>query len=117
MDGRGVKPEVDTVHGEGGTRLTAEFGFHASNGARHDAQHGCGHVTGATSSARRPSARPGPARPWTYSSPQLYELLVLIRGWSLERYSTFLADAMIAALLPLEATKPAGRLSRSPRSP
>ena len=39
---------------------------------------------------------------WTYSSPQLYELLVLIRGWPLERYSAFLADAMIAALLPPE---------------
>lgn len=37
---------------------------------------------------------------WTYSSPQLYELLVLRRGWSLRRYSDFLVDAMIAALLP-----------------
>jgi AcrR family transcriptional regulator len=37
---------------------------------------------------------------WTYSSPQLYELLVLIRGWPLERYGSFLADAMIAAILP-----------------
>jgi AcrR family transcriptional regulator len=37
---------------------------------------------------------------WTYSSPQLYELLVLSRGWSLARYSTFIADALIAALLP-----------------
>jgi hypothetical protein len=37
---------------------------------------------------------------WTYSSPELYELLVLRRGWSLERYGQFVADAMIAALLP-----------------
>ena len=37
---------------------------------------------------------------WTYSSPELYELLVLARGWPLERYGTFIADAMIAALLP-----------------
>ena len=44
---------------------------------------------------------------WTYSSPQLYELLVVIRGWSLERYSTFIADAMIAALLP-QARRPRG---------
>jgi len=36
---------------------------------------------------------------WIYSSPQLYELLVLLRGWPLERYGTFIADAMIAALL------------------
>lgn len=37
---------------------------------------------------------------WTYSSPELYELLVLNRGWPLERYGRFIADAMIAALLP-----------------
>jgi hypothetical protein len=37
---------------------------------------------------------------WTYSSPELYELLVLNRGWPAERYATFIADAMIAALLP-----------------
>ena len=37
---------------------------------------------------------------WTYSSPELYELLVLTRGWPLQRYSDFIADAMIAALLP-----------------
>ena len=39
---------------------------------------------------------------WTYSSAQLYELLVVIRGWPLKRYSAFLTDAMIAALLPPE---------------
>ncbi len=37
---------------------------------------------------------------WTYSSPQLYELLVIGRGWSVERYGRFIADSMIAALLP-----------------
>jgi AcrR family transcriptional regulator len=37
---------------------------------------------------------------WTYSSPDLYELLVIRRGWSVERYGRFIADAMIAALLP-----------------
>ena len=36
---------------------------------------------------------------WAYSSPELYELLVLTRGWPLSRYGTFIADAMIAALL------------------
>jgi AcrR family transcriptional regulator len=36
---------------------------------------------------------------WAYSSPELYELLVLRRGWSLERYGRFIAEAMIAALL------------------
>jgi len=37
---------------------------------------------------------------WTYSSPELYELLVLRRGWTLERYSGFIAEALIAALSP-----------------
>ncbi len=47
---------------------------------------------------------------WTYSSPELYELLVLTRGWPLKPYSTFIANAMIAALLaPGGASEPAGR--------
>jgi len=37
---------------------------------------------------------------WTYSSPELYDLLVIRRGWSIERYGQFIADAIIAALLP-----------------
>jgi hypothetical protein len=37
---------------------------------------------------------------WTYSSPELYELLVPRRGWPLERYGRFVGEAMIAALLP-----------------
>jgi AcrR family transcriptional regulator len=37
---------------------------------------------------------------WTYSSPDLYDLLVLRGGWSLQRYRRFLVDAMVAALLP-----------------
>ena len=37
---------------------------------------------------------------WTYSSPELYELLVIRRRWSVERYGWFIADGMIAALLP-----------------
>ena len=36
---------------------------------------------------------------WAYSSPELYELLVLRRGWSPGRYGRFAAQAMIAALL------------------
>jgi AcrR family transcriptional regulator len=39
---------------------------------------------------------------WTYSSPELFQLLVLIRAWPLERYGAFIADAMIAALLPTQ---------------
>ena len=37
---------------------------------------------------------------WTCSSVELYELLVLRRGWSLPRFGRFVADFMIAALLP-----------------
>lgn len=37
---------------------------------------------------------------WLYSSAELYELLVLRRGWSLARYAAFAAEGMIAALLP-----------------
>jgi AcrR family transcriptional regulator len=39
---------------------------------------------------------------WTYSSPELYELLVVTRGWPVARYGKLIADAMIAALLPPE---------------
>ena len=46
---------------------------------------------------------------WTYSSAQLYELLIITRLWPLHRYATFIADAMIAALLPPENTPHAPR--------
>jgi AcrR family transcriptional regulator len=36
---------------------------------------------------------------WTYSSPELYELLVLRRGWSPARYGRFVAESMSQALL------------------
>ncbi|MDQ3972891.1 MAG: TetR/AcrR family transcriptional regulator [Actinomycetota bacterium] len=37
---------------------------------------------------------------WTCSSVELYELLVLRRGWSLPRFAQFVTDLMIAQLLP-----------------
>jgi AcrR family transcriptional regulator len=37
---------------------------------------------------------------WTFSSPELYELLVLRSGWDLGYYGRFLGDSMTAALLP-----------------
>ncbi len=37
---------------------------------------------------------------WAYSSPELYELLVLRQRWPQDRYGRFVAEAMIAALLP-----------------
>jgi AcrR family transcriptional regulator len=36
---------------------------------------------------------------WTYSSPELFDLLVRRRHWSLERYGRFVADAIADALL------------------
>jgi len=36
---------------------------------------------------------------WTYTSVELYELLVLKRGWSLDRYAEWLGQAIIAALV------------------
>jgi AcrR family transcriptional regulator len=37
---------------------------------------------------------------WTYSSPELYDLLARQRGWPAERYGQFVGQALIAALLP-----------------
>ena len=39
---------------------------------------------------------------WTYHGPECYELLVLERGWSIERYRQFVTAAMIAAVLDVE---------------
>lgn len=36
---------------------------------------------------------------FTYHSAAIYELLVIDRGWSTDRYARFLADAMISAVL------------------
>jgi AcrR family transcriptional regulator len=38
---------------------------------------------------------------WTYSSPELYQLLVLNRGWSPERYGQFVGQSLVDALLGL----------------
>ena len=37
---------------------------------------------------------------WTYTSPELYELLVIRRRWAASRYGKFVADAVAGALLP-----------------
>ena len=36
---------------------------------------------------------------WTYSSPELYELLVIRCGWNLTRYGQFLSDSIASVLL------------------
>jgi AcrR family transcriptional regulator len=37
---------------------------------------------------------------WTYNAVELYDLLVLQRGWKPERFGRWIAEALIAALLP-----------------
>lgn len=37
---------------------------------------------------------------WAYTAPELFELLVRKRGWSAGAFGEFVADALIAALLP-----------------
>lgn len=39
---------------------------------------------------------------WLYTAPQLYEQLVLQRGWSIQRFGAFVADALAAAYFPPE---------------
>jgi AcrR family transcriptional regulator len=36
---------------------------------------------------------------WTYTSPELFEMLVLTRGWPVRRYARFVEDSLVAALL------------------
>ncbi|OBH85173.1 TetR/AcrR family transcriptional regulator [Mycobacterium scrofulaceum] len=47
----------------------------------------------------RVSARQARDILWTYHAPELYELLVLERGWSVTRYGKFVAQAWVDALL------------------
>lgn len=47
---------------------------------------------------------------WLYSAADLYDLLVVRRGWSMRRYRRFLADAMTAALLAPTAPAASGML-------
>jgi AcrR family transcriptional regulator len=39
---------------------------------------------------------------WAYHSPEIYELLVLERGWSTKQYGRFVGEAMIGAVLDTE---------------
>ncbi len=50
----------------------------------------------------RPGMTLGEARDilWTYSSPELFELLVGKRGWPVERFAGFVTHQLISALLP-----------------
>ncbi len=49
---------------------------------------------------------------WLYTAPQLYELLVIKRGWSIEHFGAFVADALAAAYFPPEVSRGAPRPKR-----
>jgi len=57
---------------------------------------------------------------WAYNSAELYDLLVLRRGWSLEAYESFVRQALAAALLDThpasdqDSGAPAGPPPRQP---
>jgi AcrR family transcriptional regulator len=86
-DAAGSHPElrriVDEVHADRLRRMTA-------NARRFAA---AGHL--------RPGLTVGDAANvmWTYTAPELYELLVLRRGMPLKTYGRFVTEALIAALL------------------
>ncbi len=42
---------------------------------------------------------------WTYSSPELYRLLVLTRGWTPDRYGEFVGESLVDALLDSKSTR------------
>ena len=42
---------------------------------------------------------------WTLTAPEQYEILVLQRGWAIERVGRFITDAMIGTLLPPNASE------------
>ncbi|MDO2936554.1 helix-turn-helix domain-containing protein [Paeniglutamicibacter sulfureus] len=43
---------------------------------------------------------------WLHSSPELYELLVLQRGWSAERFARYVAESMAGALVHRAPPRP-----------
>jgi hypothetical protein len=49
---------------------------------------------------------PGRRRPLDLHVPELYDLLVVQRGWSLPEFARFLADFLIGALLPAATDPP-----------
>jgi len=52
---------------------------------------------------------------WACSSPELYDLMVGRRGWTPARYADFIADVMIAALLPPATARGTVRAQRPAR--
>lgn len=53
---------------------------------------------------------------WTFTSPSLYELLVIRKRWSIERLAAFVVASLTAALLPPPPRAASSSARRSPRS-
>jgi AcrR family transcriptional regulator len=53
---------------------------------------------------------------WTFISAEMWELLVIKRGWPPERYGQWMAHLLIAALLPLEPPEDGGNRPRSTKA-
>ncbi len=78
-------------------RLLAETDDQRLQRMRHNAGALVGHLKPGLTPARAAEVL------WTYSSPDLYDLLVVRRRWSVRRYADFVTEAMTAALLPPRA--------------
>ena len=75
------------------SRLLAETDEQRLQRMRHNARALVGHLKPGLTAARAAEVM------WTYSSPDLYDLLVVRRRWSIRRYADFVTEAMTAALL------------------
>ena len=53
---------------------------------------------------------------WTYSSPELYRMLVVLRGWTPERYGEFVGESLVDALLDPTFRPTHARTSRRRRA-
>ena len=80
-------------------RLLADTDRQRLQRMRHNAQVLAGHLRPGITQAAAADVL------WIYSSPDLYDLLIGRRQWSLVRYGRFIADSMIAALLPSPAAR------------
>jgi AcrR family transcriptional regulator len=83
-----VDPEIEVVHRQTRTELLAGMSMFAAH------LHEGGYL--------KPGLTVEEARDilWTVNSPEMYELLVLERGWAVARYRDFVADTLGARLLP-----------------
>ncbi len=86
-DAAGTDPEIQTLLDD----MDAERLRRMTQNARR--LHRAGHLRGGISATQAADVL------WTYSSPELYELLVLRRGMPVAAYGRFVANAMTAALL------------------